>query len=390
MKRTTRHAALAAGAAAWILFAGPARAQLTVTEQVRFHRGEAPRPFAWETATPESQGMSGPKLAALKDELAARRTTGFLVLRNDKIVYEWYAPGHSATQPHYTASAAKGLVGGVAFAAVMSDGRVRPEDRVARFVPRWKDDPRKAKVELRHLGSHTSGLDDAEADGLPHDRLTGWKGDFWKRRPPPDDPFTIARDRVPLVDEPGTKERYSNPGIAMLTYALTAALRDAPQKDVRTLLRERVMRPIGVPDNEWSVGYGQTFTVGGLPLVAAWGGGGYSARASARVGRLLLRGGDWDGTRVLGREAVRQATTAPADLPGDGAIGWWANRRGRHPKLPKDAYWAAGAGDQYVLVVPSLNLVVVRNGDALFPTPARDKNAGARLLFDGIMDAVTR
>ena len=47
------------------------------------------------------------------------------------------------------------------------------------------------------LGSHTSGLEDAEADRLPHDKLTGWKGDFWKRLDPPNDPFTLARDKTP-------------------------------------------------------------------------------------------------------------------------------------------------------------------------------------------------
>ena len=65
------------------------------------------------------------------------------------------------------------------------------------------------------------------------------------------------------------------------------------------------MRPIGVPDDEWSVGYGQTFTVDGLPLVGSWGGGGYTARAAARVGRLMLREGDWEGKQLLSKEAVR-------------------------------------------------------------------------------------
>jgi CubicO group peptidase (beta-lactamase class C family) len=83
------------------------------------------------------------------------------------------------------------------------------------------------------------------------------------------DPFTISRDTAPVVFTPGEEFRYSNPGIAMLVYAVTAALRDAPQKDLRTLLRERVMEPIGVSDKEWSVGYGTTFKVDGLPLVGA-------------------------------------------------------------------------------------------------------------------------
>src|SRR5262249_15859292 len=72
---------------------------------------QEPPAFTWQTASPESQGMSKAKLDALKDSLAARKTTGFLVARNDKIVYEWYAEGWSGTRPHGTASLAKALVG---------------------------------------------------------------------------------------------------------------------------------------------------------------------------------------------------------------------------------------------------------------------------------------
>ena len=112
-----------------------------------------------------------------------------------------------------------------------------------------------------------------------------------------------------MLFEPGERFEYSNPGIGMLVYALTAALKDAPQKDIRTLLRERVMRPIGVPDAEWAIGYNQTFTVDGLPLVAAWGGANYTARAVARVGRLMLRQGDWEGKPLLSPNAVRLVTS---------------------------------------------------------------------------------
>ena len=73
----------------------------------------------------------------------------------------------------------------------------------------------------------------------------------------------------------------------MLTYVVTASLAGAPIVDMRSLLRDRVMRPIGIPDSEWSCGYGKTQKVKGLPLVASWGGGAYSAGATARVARLV-------------------------------------------------------------------------------------------------------
>ena len=326
-----------------------------------------PQAFDWQAASPESQSVSGRALDELKDRLAAANTKAFLVVRNDRVILEWYAPGHSATTKHYTASMAKAIVGGLSVAVAVTDRRLTLDDPVSNHVPQWKSDPRKSRMTIRQLGSHTSGLEDAEADNLPHDKLTGWKGDFWKRLEPPNDPFSIARDRTPVLSEPGEKFQYSNPGIAMLTYALTSALRGSTTRDARTLLRDRVMRPIGVSDEDWTAGYGATSTVDGLPLVAAWGGGSYTARAVARIGRLMLRQGDWDGTRILDKAAVQQVTT-DAGTPGHGGIGWWSNAEGKYPRLPRDAFWGSGAGHQVVLVIPSLNLIAVRNGASLGDT----------------------
>jgi CubicO group peptidase (beta-lactamase class C family) len=358
-------------------------------------RPASAKPFEWQAAAPENEGLSKEKLDALKDELAARKTHAFLVIRNDKIVYEWYAPGHGPDKKHGVASLSKATVAGLALALLVGDHKLKLDTPAADLVPAWKGDPGKRKITLRHLGSHTSGLADAEQDRLPHDKLTGWRGDFWKQLDPPDDPFTIARDKTPVQFAPGEKLQYSNPGIAMLCYAMTAALKGEPQKDIRSLLRERVMRPIGVADEEWSVGYGKTFKVDALPLVAGWGGGSYTARASARVGRFLLREGDWDGKRLLGKEAVRQVT-GDAGLPGHCGMGFWTNADGRYPKLPKDTYYGAGAGDQLLIVVPSLNLIMVRYGETLAPEPKDAKDVfeafhdqRVKILFEPLLAAIT-
>jgi CubicO group peptidase (beta-lactamase class C family) len=343
--------------------------------------------FDWREATPESQGMSSARLDALWQDLRSRRTKALLVVRNDRIVFEKYAEGWDASRRHGTASMAKALVGGVALALAIGDGRMTLEDKAAAYIPAWRNDPRKSRITIRQLGSHTSGLDDAKSGDVPHEALPGWKGAFWKRADPPGDPFTIARDVAPLRFEPGTEMLYSNPGIGMMGYAITAALEDAPQKDIRTLLRDRVMRPIGVPDEEWSVGYGTTYVVDGLPLVATWGGGSYTPRAVARVARLMLRGGDWEGTRLIDEGAVHRVTQ-DAGTPGSCGMGWWANADGAHPKLPSDAFFGSGAGHQVALVVPSLGLIAVRNGEAL-DTRLEKNQVLNTYLFDPLVDAIT-
>ncbi|WP_149110986.1 serine hydrolase domain-containing protein [Limnoglobus roseus] len=358
-------------------------------------RGEG---FDWQTASPESQGFSKEKLDALVKVVVAKKSRAFLVVRNDRVVSEWYADGNGPTKAQGTASLAKAIVGGLPLAVALTDGRLTLDDPAAKYVRAWKDDARKSKITLRHLGSHTSGLEDAEADDLPHDKLTGWKGDFWKSREPPDDPFTLARDKAAAVTVPGEQLRYSNPGIGILTYCVTASIQGTQHTDARTLLRERVLKPIGVGDKEWSAGYGKAVSVDGLSLVPAWGGGAFTPRAMARIGRLVVRAGDWDGKRILSKEAVA-AVTGDAGLPGHCGMGWWTNAGGRYAGLPKDAVWGAGAGDQLLLVVPSLNLVMVRNGQAMEPGPGeppvrkddvftRYHDYRARTLFEPLVAAI--
>jgi CubicO group peptidase (beta-lactamase class C family) len=322
----------------------------------------------WSEATPEAHGMSETALDDLWTDLESRGTAALLIIRDDDIVYERYAATYGRSVPHYTASLAKSVVGGVSLLVAMSDGVMEPDDRVQDYVPAWVGVDPKQDITVRHLATHTSGIEDAEQDGLPHDQLTGWKGDFWARLPPPDDPFSISRDLAPVLFEPGTAEHYSNPGMAMLSYAITGALQGEPLTDLRSLLSERIMGPIGIPADEWSCGYEETYQVGGLDLVAPWGGGSYSPNATARVGRLLLRCGDWDGEQLIAPERVVQSTRH-AGTPAPSGLGFWVNDAGGggsvSPSLPPDSYWGAGAGHQILLVVPSLGLIMVRNGSEL-------------------------
>jgi CubicO group peptidase (beta-lactamase class C family) len=351
-------------------------------------QAQHPGAFEWQNASPASQGMSSVKLDALRNSFASRRTKTLLVIRSDRIIYEWYSEDWAPDKQHYTASLAKALVGGMSLIVALGDGLIDVDDLAAEHIPQWRADPLKSKITVRHLATHASGVEDAEQNGIPHEQLPGWKGRFWKRDP---DPFTIARDEAPVLFEPGTEVAYSNPGMATLS--------DGPHRDIRTLLRERIMRPIGVGDDEWSVGYGKTYEVDGLPLVANWGGGSYTARAVARVGRLMLRKGDWDGEQLLDPKSVQKGVSyagmpLPERPPGNpqpaSGLAWYTNFDGVWSNVPRDAFAGAGAGNQVLLVVPSLDLIVVRNGSTLGDEGKGEGFWGGleRYLFDPLIDAV--
>jgi CubicO group peptidase (beta-lactamase class C family) len=326
----------------------------------------------WPVADPSSQGFDPARLEAFRTEAAARNTRALVVARNGKIVLEWYVAGASATTKQGTASLAKALVGGMSLLVAMNDGRIQPEDLASKYIPRWKSDPRKSRITIRELATHTSGIEDAEQDDLPHDRLTGWKGAFWLRKP---DPISIALDQAPTLFEPGTANEYSNPGMAALAYAVTASLRGAPESDIWTVLQRRILAPLGIPDEDWRIGYDEVYALDGLRVYANWGGAAFTPRAAERIGQLMLQKGLWQGRQLVQSKWV-EIVSADAGLPkpdrtrdpapGSGLC-WYTNSDGFWNRIPRDAFAGAGANQQTMLVVPSLNLVVVRNGALLDP-----------------------
>lgn len=352
--------------------------------------GGAAFAFEWQTASPESQGLDGAALEEMSRALQDHRTSALLIIRHDRIVHEWYASGMSRTTRHYTASLAKAIVGGASLMLAIDDGLISPDDPACRYVQQWQADPLKSRITIRHLATHTSGIEDAEEDGKPHSELAGWKGRFWKQDP---NPFLTARDEAPVLFEPGTRMHYSNPGFAMLAYCVAAALRDAPQSDMRALLTERLMDPIGVPRDEWGMSYGRSYELDGLTLYANWGGGSYSPNAVARIGRLMLRRGDWDGRQLVRPETVDLMTTDAGVPPPEETetsrrcgLCWWLNSNGAVPGVPRDAFFGSGAGNQLLAVIPGLDLIVVRNGSEI--TPGAHWEGVVEYVLEPLMAAV--
>src|SRR5213596_2034107 len=95
--------------------------------------------FEWKSATPESQGMSQAKLDELRDGIA-KTTKALFIVRNDRVVYEWYAEGHSVEKTHGTASLAKAIVGGVSCALAMTDGKISLDDPASKYIKEWRND----------------------------------------------------------------------------------------------------------------------------------------------------------------------------------------------------------------------------------------------------------
>ncbi|MBF2755062.1 MAG: serine hydrolase [Gammaproteobacteria bacterium AqS3] len=163
----------------------------------------------------------------------------------------------------------------------------------------------------------------------------------------------------PLVHPVGTHWQYSS-GTSNLLSAAAASLVPDDLQPMRTLLFE----PLGM-----QTAYAGTDARGnivGSSYLAA------SARDWAKFGRLYLQDGVWQGERLLPEGwAAHAASEAALDQSGEdvGRYGahWWRNpERGDdgayYPGLPVDAFSAEGFDGQFLFVIPSRGLVLLRLG----------------------------
>ena len=336
---------------------------LMIAAQVMFAAAQQHN-FDFQTVAPESLGLDTGILQEHVDDLFRRGTEAYMIIYKDKIVCERYLPDWNRYKPHGIASASKGIIGGLSLMLAMHDGLIDIDDLACNYIPQWKNDPLKSMITIRMLGAHTSGIDDSTETGVSDNTLLiSWKGDFWRQDR---NPFIISRDEAPVIFPPGTANQYSNPGIGMLNYVVTVAIKDTEHSDIRSYLWERLIKKMGIPKEEWIVGYGKTFELDGLQLVASWGGGTVSARAMAAVGRLLLNKGSWNGEQLINKTVVENALKH-SGTPSYCSSGFWINSditgKAQWPDMPWDVAMAAGRRDQVMIFSSIRDLIVVRFGN---------------------------
>lgn len=357
-------------------------------------RPNRPR-VAWESARPAQEGMDPEALRRLSQALADAGTTSFLVVRGNRVVYEWYSAGSGPNVPHGMAAMAKAVTGTVALMAAVTDRRLALDDPASKYIPRWQTDSLRRAIRIRHLASHRSGMEDVDFGLGMAKQLNGWKQRYFDH---PGDRFDLAIDTAAILFPPGTRIGYSGVGYYALAYALGFSVREAPEREIKTLLRERVFQPLGIPDGNYKLSYEESYDVDGMTLYALGSGADYSARAAARIGELMLDHGRFGDRRLLDSGLVAEVLkpgpdSAPPpsglpEAPPAAGSGWWLNIWASWPGVPRDAFAGIGAEHQVILVVPSLDLVMVRLGKRLSPDPAQFESALREQLFNPLIRAI--
>ncbi|MHC4351128.1 MAG: family 16 glycoside hydrolase [Planctomycetota bacterium] len=312
-------------------------------------------------------GMEPGQLSELRNWLMAsdKRNFAAVVIRNGYIVLEVERGNSAKTDARRVASVSKAICATVlAIASEQSQRGDTPrkmsfDDPAFDFIPwaRPLSDPRKAKITVKQLLNHTSGIC-PEATGARNDGtwqyVLGHSGD---------------ERTAKLAFDPGTACGYS-------THALAHAALVCEYVTGKTydeFAVKALFKPIGC-EHWWFQYYDGGEEIGRHPSH----GMGMPARDLARIAYCMLRGGKWNDEHVIPEWFVDQ-TAAPTNNVRTPELRWklnprifshgWelpANLTGHNTEgrtgegIPRDARYKPGSGGQLIAFVPSLDLVVTR------------------------------
>jgi CubicO group peptidase (beta-lactamase class C family) len=295
----------------------------------------------------------------------------FLVVEGDEVVFERYAEGYDPLTPVHLFSGTKSFSCALVQAAIANGDVTSLEERVSDVLPALDTDE-KRDITVRQLLDFTSGLEedpwDLTIDGLREEQRV-------------EDKAAHAAAR-PLESAPGEAFHYGGAHL----WTLSGWFLARTGRDPVDYLDEHVFGPIGFAYGGW------IRDPAGNPALpyGAW----TTAGQWAKYGILARDDGDWAGAAVLPAGAIAECVVGSEANPAYG-LTWWLNREtdaeldpvGRtvadegpilYPDGPDDLFGAAGAHDQRLYVIPSLDLVIVRlgTGDRAF----REEELVARAL----------
>lgn len=276
-------------------------------------------------------------------------TLSLLIVYKGDIIHERYADGIDMHTRTRTWSTAKSIA--VTLIGMLVDQRKLDLDAPLPFewepaVENPHNDPRKA-ITLRHVLNMSSGLYPVDSFGMEY--ATGSGLTYWAGL----SSIHGMRNRG-LIREPGTFWDYENYDTLLAVYAMKKTL--ASDEAYREYPRRALLDRIGMRNTLVGADRFHDFILSSQVYT--------NARDLARFGLLYVQNGVWDGERVLSEEWINFVRTpAPATKERGNFYGgqWWLVPDDRND-VPKSAYSTAGNRGQYVVVLPTHDLVIVRRG----------------------------
>lgn len=298
-------------------------------------------------------------------ELKKTGTVAFLVIRNDSILYQWLRPGRDRSDITTSFSISKSFISTLIGMAI-DDGYIKSTQEPITTYLDFLDKKEFSKVTVQHLLDMRSGIRFGENYFNPFgDIAKYYYGNKLKK----------YMKHLKMEREPGTEFKY----LSLNTQLLGLILEKATGRPLSSYLERKIWQPLGMEfDASWSIDNKKDKTEKAFCCING------RAIDYAKLGRLYLNKGKWNGKQLLSEAWVKQAYTFAE--PKNNYLysnHWWHTREfsaasdSAHMQTPERIYREANAanigairpsGDffaqgifgQYLYMYPEKNIIIVR------------------------------
>jgi CubicO group peptidase (beta-lactamase class C family) len=234
-------------------------------------------------------GLDEKALKSLLAEAERQDTSAIVIVKDGKVIAEKYG-GSFDGGPLVAMSASKSVVN-LAVGLLVGSGRLSLETPVSSLFEAWKAGPR-AAITVRHLLSHTSGLDPTRTNLKKETILE-------------------HAQASPLVFEPGARFQYNNNAVDLLA-AVVSRSAGSPMDDY---LDRTLFRKLDIVESSWMKDREGTPSGAGELLIRPV--------DLAKLGQLMLQDGRWNGEQLVPRDWVQLSVEPSQPYAEDCGLLWW-------------------------------------------------------------------
>lgn len=289
----------------------------------------------------------------MADFLQRTGNTGFLIVKNDIIVYEKYSNGYTKDDKKTSWSVAKGFISALIGIAV-DEGYIQSiNDPITKYMPELKASGYN-NVPIKHILQMSSGINFSEAY---EDKNSDINQLLYKL-------FLYMRPMEKVILNYPAKRRSGDyfEYVSLNTQILGLLLRRVIRQDIVTYLEKKLWQPMGAEsDAYWLTDiYGTEVTFCGMNC---------TLRDYAKFGLVYLHNGYFNGQQIIPKSWVKESTIPDSPHLQPGATDelyfkwgyqyhWWV------PLGSNGDYCATGAWGQYIYINPEKNFVGVKTGSS--------------------------
>ena len=269
----------------------------------------------------------------------------FLVAWGDTVIFEEYWNEHSRQKTSNSFSMAKSIIA-IMIGIAIDEGKIGSiDDPVAMYLDEFKDE--KKDITIRHMLTMSTGLSWSESYSHPFCDVAELYYDT--------DDRDLSCNRREIEEEPGKIWQYKSGDTQVLTYVL----QEATGMKASEYASEKLWKPMGAESEAlWSLSGDENSTEKGFCCFYS------TSRDFLRFGKLMNNNGSWNGKQLVSESYVKEMKVLAPLTKRNGkpnkcyGLQYWI-----YTGLPNEVTYFRGMSGQYIISIPSEQLVIVRTGN---------------------------